>query len=172
MAEVYFLRSVIENDLRHIGRQDVPLVLKELMLLETDALAGTPLGGDLTGFRKLNVGRNTYRIVYRVRDGGATLEICEVWVVGHRRNDEVYAEATRRVREAAATRPELANLAELMARLGRSAPRADRTPPPDPVPEWLYKPLVHTAGLPPQQVTAMTGEEAFNAWNSWISRQR
>jgi mRNA interferase RelE/StbE len=64
-VKVVFTLAAID-DLRHIGPSAVPKVLKEILLLEQDAHAGFPLGGALTGFRKLVVGRNTWRIVYRV----------------------------------------------------------------------------------------------------------
>lgn len=174
MVEIYFLRRVVEDDLRSIGRHDIPRILRKLTVLETDAFAGAPLGGELTGFRKLVVGRNTSRVVYRVRADGAAVDICDVWAVGHRRNSEVYAEATRRVRLAASTRPELLSLAELMTTIGRldTAAAGPTGPPPDPVPEWLFKQLVHTAGRPAHEIAAMSGEEAFAAWNDWMTRPR
>lgn len=59
--------------------------LKKLMLLETDVLAGMPLGGERTGFRKLVVGRHTYRIVYGVHESGKVVamtreEAFEAWI--------------------------------------------------------------------------------------------
>jgi len=174
MAEIHVLRVVAEEDLRHVGRQDIPGVLKKIALLETDVHAGHPLGGELTGFRKLVVGRNTYRIVYRVREDQKSVDICEIWAVRHRRDSEVYQEAGRRVRRAATTRPELLSLAELMATLDRvdAQVRPAGPPPADPVPDWLFTQLVRTAGVPPQEVAAMTGAEAFAAWNEWMLRPR
>ncbi|MGH3680471.1 MAG: type II toxin-antitoxin system RelE family toxin [Natronosporangium sp.] len=174
MVDIYVLRPVAEEDLRNIGRNDIRLVFKKIALLETDIRAGHPLGGELAGFRKLVVGRNTYRIVYRIRDDQKSIDICEIWAVGHRRNAEVYTEASRRVRQAAADRPELLSLAELMATIDRVAggdPPAG-APAADPVPDWLFRQLVHTAGVPPQEVAAMTGEQAFDRWNAWMSRPR
>lgn len=175
VAEIYLVRAVAEDDLRHISRQDIPLIFKKLSLLETNVHAGAPLGGELTGFRKLVVGRNTYRIVYRVRDDGKVIDVCEIWAVGHRRNEEVYVAATRRVEAAAGVRPDLLSLAELMAsivELDTSGVNRPVQPQTDPVPEWLYKKLVHTAGMPPHEVAAMTGEQAFASWNEWMSRPR
>src|SRR3954469_7853388 len=74
----------------------------------------------LTGFRKLVVGRNHWRIVYRIVEGGA-VEVCEVWCVGVRSDSEVYAEAAARVTGAAAPGPELRRLADVIDRLGRLA---------------------------------------------------
>src|SRR5687767_5148986 len=104
MVEVSFTESAID-DLRRIGPEAVPKVLKKLLILLTDPKAGYPVGGELTGYRKLVVGRNTWRIVYRLIDDSA-IEVCEVWAVGARAGAEVYAEAAARVREAARQRPE------------------------------------------------------------------
>ena len=57
----------------------MPRVLKKLLVLETNPEAGLPLGDELTGFRKLVVGRNTWRIVYRIK--ATDVEICEIWAV-------------------------------------------------------------------------------------------
>ena len=82
MTEIAFTDAAID-DLRRIGPSAVPKVLKKVLLLLDSPRAGYPLGGDLTGFRKLVVGRNTWRIVYRLVDD-KTIEICEIWAVGAR----------------------------------------------------------------------------------------
>ena len=46
------------DDLRRIGPDAVPKVLKKVLILLDSPDAGYPLGGELTGFRKLVVGRN------------------------------------------------------------------------------------------------------------------
>jgi mRNA interferase RelE/StbE len=74
-------------------------VLKKILLLEDNPRAGYPLGSALTGFRKLVVGRNTWRVVYRVIAG--KVEICEIWAVGARADAEVYAAGMARERVAA-----------------------------------------------------------------------
>ena len=99
------------------GPSAAPRVLKKLLVLETHPEAGFPLGDELTGFRKLVVGRNTWRIIYRIT--ATEVEICEIWAVGARSDGEVYAEAAARVIEN--SNPEVANLAEIVARLGRLA---------------------------------------------------
>src|SRR5882757_8622781 len=105
MAEVTFTAAAID-DLRRIGPDAVPKVLKKILLLLDDAEAGYPLGGELTGFRKLVVGRNTWRIVYRIIDK-KTIEVC--------------AEAAARIRAADQVRPELVRLATVIDQLGRIA---------------------------------------------------
>ena len=174
-TEIRFVRSVLEEDLRRVAREDVPLILKKIWLLSTDIKAGYPLGDDLSSFRKLVAGRNTYRIVYRITDDGSSIDVCEIWAVGHRRNAEVYIRAAERVRELGRMEPDLLSLAELLDALGPPASLAVpvvTAPPADPVPAWLYEQLVHTAGVPAEDVLGMTGEQAFARWNDWMSRPR
>lgn len=52
MTEITFTDAAID-DLRRIGRDAVPKVLKKVLLLLGSPTAGYQLGGDLTGFRKL-----------------------------------------------------------------------------------------------------------------------
>jgi mRNA interferase RelE/StbE len=169
MAEVTFTDAAID-DLRRIGPDTVPKVLKKILLLLDSPTAGYPLGGELTGFRKLIVGRNTWRIVYRVVDG-KTIEICEVWAIGARADAEVYAEAAARVAQAVSRRPELSKLAEVIERLGRLAGDIALPTPParEPVPDWLARRLIHTAGMRPEDVAALSLQEAVDCWAEYRS---
>ena len=170
MAEIVFTDAAID-DLRRIGPDAVPKVLKKVLLLEENAEAGYPLGGDLTGYRKLVVGRNTWRIVYRITEA-KTVEICEVWAVGARADAEVYAEAVTRVAAAAESRPEFATLADVLERLGRvaasitvaSQQRAE------PVPDWLAERLIYTASMAREEVAALDLRAAVDAWTSFMSK--
>jgi mRNA interferase RelE/StbE len=119
MAEISFIDAAID-DLRRLGPEVVPKVLRKILMLLDEPEAGYPLGGELTGYRKLIVGRNTWRIVYRITED-KSVEICEVWTVGPRADAEVYAEATARVRAASPSKPYLTKLAEVIERLGRLA---------------------------------------------------
>jgi len=172
MAEVQFTDAALD-DLRRLGPDAAPRVLRKVLLLEQNPEAGQPLGGSLTGFRKLVVGRNTWRVVYRVV--GSTVEICEVWAVGHRRNAEVYAEAAARARSAAEQRPELSVLADVVKRLGRLVQGADqassppRPPRPEPVPDWLADRLIHTVGLRREQVAALDLRRAVDLWADYTA---
>lgn len=119
MSNVAFTDAAID-DLRRLGPDVVPKVLKKILILPDDPMAGYPLGGELTGFRKLVVGRNHWQIVYRIVPDGS-VEICEIWCVGARSDAEVYAEASSRVAAAADRSPQLEQLAEVIERLGRLA---------------------------------------------------
>ncbi|MGI5504505.1 type II toxin-antitoxin system RelE family toxin [Lentzea sp. CA-135723] len=169
MAEVQFTDAAID-DLRRLGPDVVPKVLKKIQILFENPAAGHPLGGELTGFRKLVVGRNHWRIVYRITSDGA-VEICEVWCVGVRSDAEVYAEASKRVASVAEEGSTLAKLADVIARLGRLAGGVvvEEAAPREPVPDWLAHRLVHTAGVPREQVAALNLEQAVDLWTAFVS---
>ncbi|MEV0127383.1 type II toxin-antitoxin system mRNA interferase toxin, RelE/StbE family [Dactylosporangium sp. NPDC050688] len=170
MAEISFTEAAID-DLRRIGPDAVPRVLKKILLLADDAEAGYPLGGELTGFRKLVVGRNTWRIVYRITEDKA-IEICEVWAVGARADAEVYTEAVGRLRTAGSTRPELVQLANVVEQLGRLAGdvAVAQPAPREPVPAWLADRLVYTAGMSREAVAALDLQQAVDLWTTYASR--
>lgn len=172
MVDISFTDDAID-DLRRIGPASVPRVLKKLLILLTDPKAGYPLGGELTGYRKLVVGRNTWRIVYRVTDEGA-IEICEVWAIGARADAEVYAKASARVREASVRPPALIRLADAIERLGALAGNVEITPveESEPVPDWLAERLIHTVGLAREEVATLDLQQAFEVWTAYISKPR
>lgn len=170
MVEITFIDAAID-DLRKVGPEAIPKIFKKLLLLLDSPTAGHPLGGDLTGFRKLVVGANTWRIVYRVVDE-KSIEICEIWAVGARADCEVYDEATKRVQKAAITQPELRKLPEIIERLGRivGAITAPASPTRELVPDWLAHRLTYTVGIPPQEVAAMSLQEAVDRWGEFTSK--
>lgn len=172
MTEVLFTDAAID-DLRRLGPDVVPKVLKKIQILFSDPAAGHPLGGELTGFRKLVVGRNHWRIVYRITADGA-VEVCEIWCVGVRSDAEVYAEASARVAAAADGDATLVKLADVIGRLGRLSGDVvvDEAPVREPVPDWLAQRLVHTAGIPLEKVAALSLEQAVDAWTDFISSPR
>ncbi|MEW6155198.1 MAG: type II toxin-antitoxin system RelE/ParE family toxin [Actinomycetota bacterium] len=165
MAEVRFLDAAIE-DLQRLAPEIVTRVLKKLLLLEENPKAGAALGGPLTGYRKLVVGNRDWRIVYRETADGA-IEVCEIWAVGARADDEVYQEAAARV-GAMGPGPTAHALAQVLARLGH-APPAETA---EELPAWLIERLVHTAGLPAADVAKMTPDEALQAWTDYRMRGR
>ncbi|WP_329788907.1 type II toxin-antitoxin system RelE/ParE family toxin [Lentzea sp. DG1S-22] len=119
MADVLFTDAAVD-DLRRLGPDVVPKVLEKVQILFDDPEAGHPLGGELTGFRKLVVGRNHWRIVYRVTAEGA-VEVCEVWCVGVRSDAEVCSEAAARLDAIAEKDSALSRPADVIGRLGRLA---------------------------------------------------
>ena len=93
-------------DLRRLDGAPLAWALKNMLLLESDALAGEPLLGSLVGYRKLVVGNRDWRVIWRATTderGTLTVEIAEVWAVGARSDGDVYAEMERRVASLGAT---------------------------------------------------------------------
>lgn len=172
MVEITFTEAALD-DLRRLGPDTVPKVLKKVLLLEKNPEAGYPLGGELTGFRKLVVGRNTWRVVYRVTDD-KNVEICEIWAVGARADSQIYSEASRRVREASDDSPVAWRLAAILEHLGTLAGPMTHEPTPrrDPVPDWLAERLVHTVGIPLEEVASLDLEQAVDLWADFRSRPR
>src|SRR5581483_3316291 len=127
---------------------------------------GAPLGGPLTGYRKLVVGNRDWRIVYRETADG-DVEVCEIWAVGARADDEVYEEAAARV-AAMGPGPTAHALAQVLVRLGHALPTAEAA---EELPAWLIERLVHTAGLPAVDVVKMTPDEALPAWTDYRMRR-
>lgn len=172
MTYVVFTTDAVE-DLRRLGPDAVPKVLKKVLLLEVNPEVGYSLGGELTGYRKLVVGRNTWRIVYRISPN-KTVEVCEIWAVGARADAEVYTEASRRVRSAETTRPEFEVLARVLDQLGRLAPDtpAAQPSPREPVPQWLADRLIHTVGKTRVEVAALDLQQAVDIWTDYCARPR
>ncbi|MBC6446565.1 type II toxin-antitoxin system RelE family toxin [Actinokineospora xionganensis] len=172
MPDVVFTDAAID-DLRRLGPDVAPRVLKKIQLLFDNPEVGVPLGGKLTGFRKLVVGRNHWRVVYRVDESGA-IEVCEVWCVGVRSDAEVYAEATSRVAEISNEKPALVRLVDVINRLGRLAGDTivEEVRQAEPVPDWLAERLMHSAGIAAERVAALDLEQAVRLWETFMTSPR
>lgn len=166
------------SDLEALLKKDPQIVrwaLKKMLLLERSPDAGEPLLGELIGWRKLTVGDRDWRVVWRVStdtEGAVTVTIAEVWAVGARTDAEVYVEMTDRV-AAAGQSPTTLALAEVIQILGRHAQRDDLQPAVEPardvVPGWLRDRLIHTAGLDAEAVDTMTGAQAMERWERFMT---
>ncbi len=99
MAQIQFTDDAVA-DLNDFPPSALKLVLGKLRVLTRNAEAGYVLGrrrtGNLTGFRCLVIGDRLYRVVYKVEDNG---DVCVVWVISGRADDEVYEEAVSRLEQ-------------------------------------------------------------------------
>ncbi|MER5319880.1 hypothetical protein [Streptosporangium roseum] len=129
--------------------------------------------GSRPAFAKLVVGRNTWRVVYRITDDKA-VEICEIWAVGEKADAEVYAEAKARVRAVGDSRPDVVRLGAVIERLGTLTDHIhiEETPMREPVPDWLADRLIYTAGLAREDVAALDLEQAVDLWAEFRLRSR
>lgn len=117
MAKVQ-LTTDAKEDLRRLDGEARVIVAKGLKKLESDPkLRGEPLGSrndnNLTGYRKLVVGKKSYRIVYRVHTDGT---VCIVHVIGKHSDDEVYRIVADRLARIA-NQPLAAEIAGILERL-------------------------------------------------------
>ena len=174
--EVWLTDAAVE-DLERLDGAPLVWALKKLLLLETSSEAGEPLMGNLIGYRKLVVSDRDWRIVWRATTnerGGVVIEVSEVWAVGARSDDEVYAEMTARL-AAAPSSPALRSLAAVVEALGRRARKVAAQPPftPPGAPEpWLVDRLVHTVGMDRDAILSMTSEQAVDVWTAFMMRSR
>jgi len=76
--------------------------------------AGRPLGGSLTGWRKIVVGDRNWRIVYKVDDTNTS---AVVLAVSDRDDDEVYEVARRRLQAVESGNSDQMSLATALAEL-------------------------------------------------------
>lgn len=99
MANIKFTQDALD-DLKELDGSERKVVLKGLAKLRTSPRdRGEPLGnsnlGDLTGFRKLVVGKKQYRVIFRVHDD-ESVEIAVIWVIAARTDSECYLSALKR----------------------------------------------------------------------------
>jgi mRNA interferase RelE/StbE len=81
-------------DLRGLDQSERLLVEKGIEKLKTDPqMRGHALQGNLADFRSLVVGKRKIRIIYRIVESKVLVHVI---AIGHRRNKEVYIEASTR----------------------------------------------------------------------------
>ncbi|MCG8921111.1 hypothetical protein [Lentzea sp. CC55] len=91
-----------------------------------------------------------------------------------RSDAEVCSEAAARLDAIAEKDSVLSRLADVIGRLGRLAGDVvvDEPPAREPVPDWLANRLVHTAGVPLEQVAALSLEQAVDRWTAFMTGSR
>lgn len=76
--------------------------------------AGLPLGGGLSGYRKIIVGDRDWRIIFAM-DAAET--VATIWAIGDRDDDACYKGALRRVEAIGTSQPQAVSLAAAMFQL-------------------------------------------------------
>src|SRR6266508_5003000 len=123
---VELIDDAVADLVRHAETGNLPLFLKKLLRLEEVGKdTGLPLGGGLTGWRKI-VGDRNWRMIFTT---DPQERVATVWVIGDRDDAACYRDAQRRVQALGKFNQEAASLAAVMFRLTqmqRSARRARR----------------------------------------------
>jgi mRNA interferase RelE/StbE len=123
-VRVELIDEAVDDLNRFVEAGNLPQFLKKLLHLEEVGKdAGLPLGGGLTGWRKIVVGDRNWRIIFTMNDDDT---IATVWVIGDRDDVACYEDATRRIRALGKMQPEAASLAAVMFRLSQAQRRARR----------------------------------------------
>ncbi len=88
---------------------------KFIRLEEVGKDAGLPLGGGLTGWRKIVVGDRNWRILFTMNPEET---IATVWVIGDRDDAECYQVAQHRLQAMNDMQPQAASLAAVLVEIG------------------------------------------------------
>lgn len=121
---VELIDEAVEDLARYAASGNLPLFLKMLIRLEEVGRdAGLPLGGGLTGWRKIVVGDRSWRIIFTT-DPADT--VATVWVIGDRDDAACYEVAERRIRNLGKSQPRAASLAAAMFPLAQARRIAKR----------------------------------------------
>jgi mRNA interferase RelE/StbE len=124
-ARVELIDEAVEDLVRYADTGNLPLFLKKLIRLEEVGKdAGLPLGGGLTGWRKIVVGDRNWRIIFTT-DPEET--IATVRVIGDRDDAECYEDARRRVQARGKAQPQAASLAAVLSQLSQMQKAAKKT---------------------------------------------
>lgn len=114
-VRVEIIDEAVADILRYSRNGNLLLFLKRLVRLEeAEKDAGQPLGGGLTGWRKITVGNRNWRIIFTTNTQDT---VATVWVVGDRADAACYPEAQARVAAAGKTQPHAASPAAVMIQL-------------------------------------------------------
>src|SRR5216684_4253463 len=124
-VRVELIDEAVQDLVRYAETGNLPLFLKKLIRLEEVGKdAGLPLGGGITGWRKIVVGDRNWRIIFTT---DAEETVATVWVIGDRDDSECYQDAQRRVRAVGKARPQAASLAAVMFQLSEMQKASRRT---------------------------------------------
>lgn len=158
------------DDIRKLHKKDpqiARLVVKKIIHIAKNPHAGNLLGGDLLNFRKITVGDNHWRIVWRVYESEKRIEYSVVWGVGARANQEIYKTIKKRIAELgdAPETLQLRNALELMNpksvqdRLNETKSESI---------EDLQQKLVVVAGVPAELASLLDFEIAKAVWRAYL----
>ena len=173
VVEVRFTGPAVD-DLRRLFKNNKELlrqVLKKILLIERNPLAGSPLLGGLIGWRKLTVGDRHWRIIWRNHtdvSGLLIVEIAEIWAIGARADSKIYKELTDRL-DTLAPDQKVQSLREVIAYLGHGPMPVNKSPQREPVPAWLTKRLMSNLKISQQEIDMMDAEVAMSRWESYLT---
>lgn len=174
-VQIQFIEPAID-DLVRLSKKNKELlrqVLKKILLIERNPLAGHPLLGEFIGWRKLTVGDRHWRIIWRTytdESGTVIIEIAEIWAIGARADSKIYKELRDRI-ETLGPDQKLLSLREVIAYLGQGPMPEKITPEPEPVPTWLALRLLKNLHISQAEIDLMEAEDAMSIWESYLIKR-
>ena len=175
VVQVQFIEPAIE-DLVRLSKKNKELlrqVLKKILLIERNPLAGHPLLGGFIGWRKLTVGDRHWRIIWRTHideSGTVIIEIAEIWAIGARADSKIYKELRNRL-DTLAPDQKVQSLKEVIAYLGQGPMPQKQHPEPEPVPAWLANRLLKNLDISQADIDLMDAESAMSLWESYLIKR-
>ena len=171
-VEVRFIAPAVE-DLRRLSKKNKELlrqVLKKILLIERNPMAGQPLLGGFIGWRKLTVGDRHWRIIWRThtdKSGTVIIEIAEIWAIGARVDSKIYKELRERLNTLAPNQ-KVQSLKEVLAYLGHGPMPIKDSMNREPVPTWLANRLLKNLQISQEEIDLMDAEAAMSMWENYL----
>ena len=175
VVHVQFIEAAIE-DLLRLSKKNKELlrqVLKKILLIERNPLAGHPLLGGFIGWRKLTVGDRHWRIIWRTHTdetGAVVIEIAEIWAIGARADSKVYKELRDRLDTLTPNR-KVQSLREVIAYLGQGEMPIKDVDIHEPVPTWLANRLLMNLNISQAEIDSMDAESAMSLWENYLIKR-
>lgn len=171
-VHVRFIEPAID-DLLRLSKKNKELlrqVLKKILLIERNPLAGHPLLGGFIGWRKLTVGDRHWRIIWRTYTdeiGSVIVEIAEIWAIGARADSKIYKELRDRL-DTLAPNQKVQSLREVIAYLGQGVMPLKDSDIREPVPLWLALRLLKNLHISQAEIDLMDAEGAMSIWENYL----
>lgn len=171
-VEVRFIAPAVE-DLQRLSKKNKELlrqVLKKIILIERNPMAGHPLLGGFIGWRKLTVGDRHCRIIWRThtdKSGTLIVEIAEIWAIGARADSKIYKELCERLNTLTPNQ-KVQSLREVLAYLGHGLMPAKDPMSREPVPTWLANRLLKNLHISQVEIDLMDAEVAISMWENYL----
>jgi mRNA interferase RelE/StbE len=166
VVRVQFIEAAIE-DLLRLSKKNKELlrqILKKILLIERNPLAGDPLLGGFIGWRKLTVGDHTDE------SGAVIIEIAEIWAIGARADSKVYKELRDRL-DTLAPNQKVQSLREVIAYLGQGEMPVKDVAIHEPVPIWLANRLLMNLNISQAEIELMDAEGAMSIWENYLIKR-
>ncbi|MCX6403324.1 MAG: hypothetical protein NT032_05350, partial [Actinobacteria bacterium] len=149
--------------------QIVRLVTKKIIEIAKAPYVGKSLHGDLLNFRKIKVGNNHWRIVWRVYESEKRIEYSVVWGVGARAKEEIYKTVKKRIVELGED-PETLQLKNALEVMNPRTLRDRMETSQEESIEAIHQKLIQVAGIPANLASKLEVKLAKELWRAFLKQ--